>query len=130
MKVCTKCGKEKPIESFNKDVTRTDGRYPQCKTCRKDSRNPEKYKNWELKKTYGITLDDFNTMMQCQHDCCAICSRNFSEVGVVPCVDHCHETGDVRGLLCRSCNTLLGQANDSIPTLLSAVSYLHESQKG
>lgn len=53
---------------------------------------------------------------------CAICEADF---GDTPCVDHCHESGAVRGLLCRSCNTLLGQAKDNTTILQAACNYLN-----
>jgi hypothetical protein len=55
---------------------------------------------------------------------CAICQRHQSEFKISLAVDHCHETGTVRGLLCYPCNTLLGYAKDSTKILSSAINYL------
>jgi len=72
----------------------------------------EKYMNWRrrprLKRVYGITQDQFNEMLSAQGGLCKICRNEFNEM-LRPCVDHCHKTGRVRGLLCRKCNLILGQ---------------------
>lgn len=61
-----------------------------------------------LKRTYGINLLDYYTMLQKQNGGCAMCGRkNSSERRLA--IDHCHVTGKVRGLLCIGCNTALGQ---------------------
>jgi hypothetical protein len=55
---------------------------------------------------------------------CEICGRQFDGSQIVPQVDHCHETEFVRGVLCRSCNYLLGVAHDNVTVLRKAVLYL------
>ena len=72
-------------------------------------------------KKYGLTLEDFDLMLIDQEYKCAIC---FCSVERNPVLDHCHSTGRVRGILCRSCNSLLGFAKDDISILLSAMDYL------
>lgn len=86
-------------------------------------KNPERIKNTELKKRFGITLDDFNNMLEKQDHVCAIC-HNPQHTDNSLAVDHCHSTNKVRGLLCTNCNKLLGHAKDNQETLLSAVEYL------
>jgi hypothetical protein len=54
---------------------------------------------------------------------CVICKEKL-QFGHLSAIDHCHKTGKVRGILCRSCNLLLGHAKDSIETLKSAQEYL------
>ena len=75
---------------------------------------------WFLKK-YGLTPTDFEQMRQSQGGKCAIC-------GVIPkgrlAVDHCHATGEVRQLLCSTCNSGLGMFKDNKEFLKSAISYL------
>src|ERR1700722_6232868 len=87
-----------------------------CAKCAQFSNN--------LKQNYGITIDDYKTMLKRQHDRCAICKALANECrlpgpieryGLV--VDHCHETNTVRGLLCNHCNRMLGASRDSIATL-------------
>lgn len=86
----------------------------------------EKRKN-NYKAQYGITLEDYNEMFVNQNGCCKICGRHQSEFKKTLCVDHCHTTGKVRGLLCSNCNIVLGQAKDDIEILKSAIKYLEES---
>jgi len=64
--------------------------------------------DYELRKNYGITIDDYNKMFEEQNGCCKLCGRHQSEQKFRLCVDHNHETGRVRGLLCTRCNVGLG----------------------
>ena len=68
-----------------------------------------------LKHRYGITVADYEEMYAGQNGCCAMCNRTFERL----CVDHNHETGKVRALLCVGCNRLLGIV-ESRPELLEA----------
>lgn len=79
--------------------------------------------NKRLQFVYGIDLDDHEAMLREQRGVCAICEDD-PETGLV--VDHCHTSGKVRGLLCHSCNIMLGLAKDNINTLLSAIKYLEK----
>lgn len=69
---------------------------------------------------YNFTLEEYNRMYEKQEGKCAICGINYP----VLCVDHHHSTGKVRGLLCRKCNLLLGNANDDMLILSKAIEYL------
>lgn len=61
-----------------------------------------------LKTKYGITQEDYNNMKAEQLQCCAICGEHEDNLKRVLCVDHCHSTGNIRGLLCDTCNKFLG----------------------
>lgn len=87
--------------------------------------NPERIKNWQLKK-YGISLNEYNVMRIKQNHKCGICGVDEAENGKDFCVDHCHLTGKVRGLLCYRCNFILGHAKDSIDILSRAITYLND----
>lgn len=81
----------------------------------------------KLKTLYGITEEDFSIMQENQQGLCLGCNQAKSL-----CVDHDHETGKVRGLLCRQCNSVIGLAKEDINILRNLVSYLetgscHES---
>lgn len=82
------------------------------------------------KKTYGITRDEYVKMLAEQKEVCAICHQPeklvHKRTGRVRqlSVDHCHKTGNVRGLLCGHCNNGLGTFKDSIERLESAIAYL------
>lgn len=62
--------------------------------------------NWKVK--YGITPEEFYAKLNEQNNCCAICHRDMDEYGKIFCVDHNHDTGEIRGLLCDPCNYGLG----------------------
>jgi hypothetical protein len=94
--------------------------------------NPDYHRNSNLKKTYGITLDDYNRMLSEQNGLCKICGRPERRVtrdGKVMNlhVDHCHSSNKVRGLLCHHCNVALGSFDDSIELLQSAIDYLNKN---
>ena len=86
--------------------------------------NPTKRKSQRLRK-YGLTLQEFNAMMESQSGACAICGHSdMSTPNFFPVVDHCHSSGKVRGILCMACNMGLGKFKDDPSRLLSAASYL------
>lgn len=87
--------------------------------------NPERKKfhgrKYELKKQYGITIEEYEAMVAAQGGRCAICERKPNDK---LCVDHDHKTNEVRGLLCRKCNLGLGGFEDDAASLLSAERYI------
>lgn len=174
MKKCTKCGIEKELSYFYKDVSRKDGHMSACKECdskksnkwfkanpekaaektkRWAAANPDKIKaraknyyhnNIEKQKIksklyrennkdkikdkylhkYGINIDQYNKMYVYQNGCCAICGTHQDAFSRSLHVDHCHDTGEVRGLLCFQCNTAIGKLNDDVSLVLKAAAYL------
>lgn len=111
MKTCNKCNETKAIEEF----------YPKhnhCKTCKhywtEDAR---------MRKAYGMTLAEFDAELEKQGGRCFIC-RGTDPKGKRFCVDHNHETGEVRAILCNGCNAMLGKAGDSPHVLLEGYRYL------
>lgn len=88
-----------------------------CDACKRWSRN------YNLTKTYGITLEKYEEILAAQSGVCAIC-KNAPTKNRSLAVDHDHETGAVRGLLCTSCNTGIGQFKDNTQLLLGAIDYL------
>lgn len=92
-------------------------------------RNPDKVKNTELKKMYGITLEDYRRMSEEQKHTCAICGCKETAIDAkgserfMP-VDHCHKTGKVRALLCSHCNRSLGGFKDDPDLLRKAAAYI------
>lgn len=87
-------------------------------------KHPDLTRNAQLKCQFGITLKEQGYIKAKQDNKCAICSEEFSNT---PHTDHDHNTGSVRGLLCRTCNTGLGCFKDSLVALKNAIDYL-ESQ--
>lgn len=141
MKVCTVCKQNLDYSSYHKSKTTKDGYGYRCKSCDKNARhkyreaNKERYaevnRRKSLKWKYGITLEDYNKILESQNGCCAICKRK--ENGVPGkrrdwnwSVDHCHTTGKVRGLLCSSCNRGLGLLGDNVESIQKALDYLRK----
>lgn len=85
----------------------------------------EQRKSYELKYTYGITINDFNDMFEEQEGRCAACGDKFFDI--VPHVDHCHNSGKVRGLLCPPCNKAMGLVGDNVEILEKLALYLRST---
>lgn len=83
-------------------------------------------RNRELKCLYGITLDQFDSILAGQNNSCAICNspRTNHKAHKFFSVDHCHTTNKVRGILCPSCNIGIGCFKDNIQLLQKAIQYL------
>lgn len=120
-KVFTHCGEEKSIEEYYNFARSKDGKHCYCKICddliRVDNR---------LKKKYGITLKEYNVLWDSQKNLCAICGSPRTTERLF-CVDHCHTTGKVRGILCIKCNSALGKFNDDVGLLNKAILYLQDN---
>ena len=92
---------------------------------------PNVMRNIDLKKNFGITLDQYNVLLESQNYVCKICGKPEQDVcnkkGAVRnlAVDHDHATGRVRGLLCRGCNQGLGNFKENLTSLQNAISYLN-----
>lgn len=88
------------------------------------------WKDWDLTRRFGISLVDYEDMFEAQGGKCAICDQPETQKrnGVVKAlaVDHNHETGKVRGLLCTDCNTGIGNLKDSLDVLKAAIAYLEQ----
>lgn len=93
-------------------------------------RNRDNSLNWALKNTYGISREEYDRMMTEQDGRCAICgldepnSHGRTGTKFRLSVDHCHDTGRVRGLLCQKCNRAVGLLGDDIDLLKKAIDYL------
>lgn len=121
MKICSKCNEVKPLSDFYKQKKGKGGFRASCKPCANLATNIHWEKNHY--KKYGITPEIKQNMLEKQNNSCAICSKVFKNK-YDACLDHCHQTGKVRGILCRRCNSSLGQFRDSIQLLTKAVEYL------
>lgn len=131
MKKCSKCSEIKDLLSFYKDKGFKDGRRSQCKTCDNKRRigNPS-VKNYHLKRDYGIDLTQYQTMKSEHNSCCAICGSSEIELGYSLCVDHNHTSNEVRGLLCKPCNLVVGNSRENESILLKAIEYLKQYETG
>ena len=101
--------------------------------------NPERVAEYRLKnrrksyiqeafRKYGITSDEFYSLMVKQQDSCATCFTpfNWSDRETKPHIDHCHATKKVRGILCKKCNSVLGMVKDNPDTLKNLAEYLRK----
>lgn len=133
---CTKCGETKSLDAFYLDKSLKNGRRPDCKTCRcavsKAWRvaNPEHDKAIHRRKglrKYNLTLERYNELLAAQDNKCAICGFNKQIGDRNLGVDHDHETGRVRGLLCHSCNVGIGHLGDGAEGVARALTYLQRT---
>lgn len=136
---CSTCRQFWPIDCFGWDSHREQ---PQrvCKDCRataqrQANRKPAAIRNrraWALRHQYGIEPEEYLARFEKQGGLCAICSQSISnmledlavDMRQSAGVDHCHATGQVRGLLCRGCNHGLGGFGDDVAKLRRAIEYL------
>jgi hypothetical protein len=131
-KQCQFCKKTKSTSSFFKNSTSKDGYGSYCKQCKIDmnrenyAKNRHKHidqrKNSHLIKTYGITLQEYKRLLSKQEGVCAICKCRDKHTKLV--VDHDHKTGEIRGLLCNSCNRAIGYFGDDVVRIKNSISYL------
>ena len=86
-------------------------------------------KKSKLKK-FGLTIEKYTELLRDQNGICALCFLPFSETEypLKSCIDHCHTTGKVRGILHMRCNNMLGNAYDKISTLEGAIAYLNSKE--
>lgn len=142
---CRVCNIDKPRTDFYAKSVTESTKKGYCKECKRaqakawklanPERNKETNKKWNdnnfskkryslLKKNYGITPEEYQVMFDAQSGCCQICQKHQSEFDRRLAVDHNHETGKVRALLCLGCNKMLGLAKDNPELLLRAIEYL------
>ncbi len=98
------------------------------RALRKTPAYKAQYRASQLFRSYGLTVDAFDALLQSQDSKCAICKASTPGWHRDWHVDHNHETNTVRGILCQSCNLLLGHAKDDPARLRMAVQYLESRQ--
>lgn len=148
-KICGKCSHKKKIAEFYNSYRTKDKKDVWCKRCkntyndnyRKTSdkhrhylekrRKTSAYKEYQKRKIleikFGLTLEKYLTMLRSQNESCKICSKTNPN-GDSLAVDHCHDTGRIRGLLCNKCNVGLGCFNDKTDLLQRSINYLNEQE--
>lgn len=135
MKICNKCKKKKGLNEFAPTKGGKDGHSAVCKRCLCEGvtiyykKNPRKLKNQNLKKNYGITVEDYEQLFEQQNGVCAICGKIETRIctkGIVQSlsVDHDHSSGLVRGLLCDRCNKAIGMLYHNTDLFIKAIEYL------
>lgn len=132
-KGCTKCNRLLPVSAFGKKACDSELYRSRCKECEQLCRRVG-YGKRGIEKTYGITLQQYEQMVQVQNQVCAICKQPESGIRrnkKLPfCVDHCHGTGKIRGLLCIRCNLAIGNFDDDVDRLRAAIDYLTRDEPG
>jgi len=115
------------MREYNKKYreTHNNGREDYMRNWRNKNKNYLREK-W-LMQNYNITIADYNRMFAEQNGECKICRRHQSQLDKKLFVDHDHKTGKVRGLLCCSCNLVIGNANDNMEILQSSIEYLRNN---
>jgi len=114
-KTCGNCKVKKLAREFLVSYRTLDGLSWSCNRCRRSS---------EFMRLYGITIEEYEAMCEEQQGLCKICNNPESIDGRSLAVDHCHNTGAVRGLLCGKCNKALGLLNDNTILMERAIAYL------
>lgn len=143
-KACNECAETKPLTEFYKHPRMRDGHFNRCKVCDrararasmqklreaggytepKYGRSSQYHRRVRLKSKYGITPEEVDAMLDSQGGTCAICGTDDPGGRGFWNVDHDHDTGKVRGLLCTSCNRGIGLLGDNVDRLMSAAAYL------
>lgn len=116
-KNCVVCGKK---------FIKTSNVAKYCLECREN-----RYKNYyfdvqrekRMINNYGITMKDYKNLLSDQEGCCAVCGISEDELNKRLVIDHDHETGNVRGLLCPNCNVGIGMFQDDITLLRYVIEY-------
>lgn len=145
MKQCSRCRETKPFAEFHRRTKSTDGFNFHCRACEKThkrkryladsskeiAKSQRYYRNnrtsvqhRERLRRYGLTQEQFETMMVQQNRSCDICLEPFSKFKKAPFVDHNHLTGTIRGLLCQNCNSLIGFSREDAHVFIAAMHYL------
>ena len=127
MEPCTTCGETKPPEDFAS--AGAGKKRKKCKKCLAQQKrdyyknNPDKAKQRNLMTYYGITSTEFKEMSDAQGGLCGVCQKEKPL-----CVDHCHTTKKVRGLLCHNCNTAIGLLKEDVGIIEKAILFLQEQR--
>lgn len=146
MKTCTKCSQTKELSEFYKNKTCKDGHTTQCKACIrehvrtnwypknrekrvKSCRDYKKRKKTQLLATrHGVPLEQVEKALEDSNGLCEICGKESKLF-----LDHCHDSLDVRGMLCQTCNSALGFLGDKKDVILSLLpkieDYLNKSKE-
>lgn len=133
VKSCRDCGRTLPVQEFYAHRAQADGRLGICRDCSK-ARNvawrakPDNRRKWNrgrhkatTTRKHGLTGEEYERLYE-GTPTCAGCG--VADDGRTLAIDHCHDTGKVRGLLCRQCNLVLGNSRDNPLVLRALADYL------
>lgn len=129
-KRCVRCGQPKPFSAFKAHTKTPDGYYGWCRTCCSERfhelNTPDRRARAAQRvrdANWGLSEGQYDAMLEAQSGGCAICGEPCTS-GRSLAVDHDHQTGAIRGLLCGDCNRAIGTMRDSPQRLRSAADYL------
>ena len=125
-KACSKCKRILPISQFSRQAAGKDGLRANCRACdaayyqetkerqrvrrlEKRRSDPKMVSDVHRKERYGAEVGQFDDLLAAHNRCCGICGKGHDDLAKGLHVDHNHETGKVRGLLCVTCNAHLGR---------------------
>ena len=132
-----KCGESKYVSEFYRDFRKLGGYGRWCKACFRlrqqawSGRDRDRIAAKNRFQNYGITVEQYERRLVEQNGVCAIClcPEVAERLGTISSlsVDHDHVTGQIRGLLCRSCNAGIGHFKDDFDRMLRAIVYLRSA---
>lgn len=150
-KYCPGCKETHSLENFHKSKSRPDGLTSWCKTCVKNNgakwrKNNKERKNEyakeyyqenkdrmnvrRIERLYGLSPEEHQRMKDEQGNLCKLCNQPETGTNAMNgkiqelCIDHCHDTGKVRGLLCRRCNHLIAALGDTEQSIERVFHYM------
>lgn len=150
-RTCTKCGETKSAEEFSRNRRNKSGYSFWCRPCTREycrlyyqkhqerlrkrgtdwnRKNKRQIRNAQLKRCFGITIEQYDMMYKNQEGCCAICRKHRNKFKRRLHVHHDHKTGWIGGLLCHGCNTGLGSFEDKKDLLIKAIHFLGQQKRG
>jgi len=118
MKTCSRCGESKDFSCFSKRSDRPSGVQSKCKDCEREVRVKYYKPHHDTRRKLKISDDLYEQLMSNTN--CQICDAELTK----KCIDHCHSTNKIRGVLCNNCNTALGLVGDNTQILQSMIEYL------
>ncbi len=124
-KLCIRCKEQKPLESFGfSGYVKKTGEKSRCTYCR-DCQN-----ELRVERKFGVSYCEYQKILDAQGGCCGNPGCKTQKPGAPGrkrfYIDHCHDTGKIRGLLCHSCNLALGHVQDDIKKLKGLIEYLND----
>jgi len=135
---CKTCGEPKALDEFRVHKESLSGRGSSCKQCESKKSREEygsdilKSREYSVCKSFNITPVQYRMFMDVNN--CQLCGREFKPISesyrTNRNIDHCHETGKIRGVLCNGCNVALGNLGDTVEGLEKAITYLKNNNYG
>lgn len=142
-KLCSKCKNILPASEFYPHRRMKSGLQPQCRACSREwhrqrpdyireknkqfkLKYPEYHRDWHRRRKFGVEPSQINAIRDSQDGLCAGCLRDLAVNK--ECVDHCHDTGRIRGLLCNDCNVSIGILGDNPETLRRLADYIEKNK--